>query len=149
MDFSPGSAADGRVLLDGSAIAMPSAQWQSFSTLLSHLKMTALRKRRVLASVMVDDRPLKLGSADEWSGDWQEIKATSISFGVLSRRLIASAVANLHVMRTSIDKAVLQIMINEPGSLERSWLRWHPDLRNTLAVFNLLRQLWHEEKFDH
>lgn len=148
MDFTPESSARGRVLLDGSFVSVPATQLQSFATLLSHLELVALRSRRVLASVMVDDQPLQLGEADEWSGQWQEIKATSISFGVLSRRLIASAIANLHSLRTGVDKAVLRVMINEPRDFERSWRRWHPDLRNTLAVFNLLRQLWQTERFD-
>jgi hypothetical protein len=151
MDFAPGPTGSGRVLLDGSVLTVPTEHRHSLATLLSHLELTALRRQRVLASLTIDDQPVRIaesGESEDFSEDWREIKATSISFGNLSRRLIGSATVNLQALRNGVEQAVLEVMINEPKILEPIWSRWHPDVLNTLAVFNLLRQLWHADRFD-
>jgi len=148
MKFAPGPTGTGRVLLDGAVLAVPAEHLRSLAALLSHLELTALRRQRVLATLSIDDVPVQISDSLPGPGRWSEIKATSISFGHLSRRLIDSAAANLNVLRDEVEQAVLSVMINEPRSLQRVWRRWHPDVRNTLAVFNLLRQLWHAERFD-
>ncbi|MFT4690006.1 MAG: hypothetical protein ACJASX_003969 [Limisphaerales bacterium] len=144
-----GNPTIGRVLLDGSVIAVPPEHRESFATLLAHLELLALRSRRVLTSLNVDGVAVRLDCPPDWQSRWDEVEGHSISFAELSSRLISSAAANLTQLRKGVEKTVLLVMINDPRCLERTWSSWNPDVGNTLAVFSLLRQLWHAQRFDN
>jgi hypothetical protein len=133
-----GNPTIGRVLLDGSVIAVPPEHRESFATLLAHLELLALRSRRVLTSLNVDGVAVRLDCPPDWQSRWDEVEGHSISFAELSSRLISSAAVNLTQLRKGVEKTVLLVMINDPRCLERTWSSWNPDVGNTLAVTVLL-----------
>jgi len=133
-----------RVLLDGEPVALPGKSMRKLSTVRAQLELLALRKDRILASLMVDGVPVDLQHTSlEWQR-FQEVEARTISFGELGVSMITSVHREALLTMERIQQAGSQVLINDWPAVCRLVRRLESETRTLLLVIGFIDELCSE-----
>jgi len=137
-----------QIFLDGEPIELQVEALGSLSAIKVQLELIALRKERVLSSMEVD------GEKIHWPGAWvkkdsfRTVSARTMSYEELSTKTIETAKTDTRRLESSVEEAVLVVMINNWPTIKRIWDAWQPEIRKPLTALNFLRELWGDRQFE-
>lgn len=125
-------------------MALPDKALKKLSSVRAQLELLALRKDRILASLMVDGVPIDLQHTGlEWQR-FQEVEARTISFGELGVAMITSVYREARNTVERIQHAGSQVLINDWPAVCRLVRRLESETRTLLLVIGFIDELCSE-----
>ena len=137
-----------RVELDGQSVELPRQMENSLVAIRAYLEFLALQQRRVLSGFLVDGMEVQQISGEAPTNGYRLIRAGSISFEQLSRRLIGTACRQVRFLASQLEEATLRVLISDHGQILARWQEWLPQFRSPLVSLGFLRELWGERVDD-
>src|SRR5436190_8037065 len=134
-DSVPHSAVD--VKLDGFAVEIPSER-RSLAGIFSFLESAALRKQRVLCSVLVDGESINLTDPPADLKSFATIEAETMSLKEVPVQLIKAALQQVIMVRAHVQSAVELVLINEAEAARDLWWNLSVRLKEPLLTVTLL-----------
>ena len=131
-----------RVELDGQSVELPRQMENSLVAIRAYLEFLALQQRRVLSGFLVDGMEVQQISGEAPTNGYRLIRADSISFEQLSRRLIGTACRQVRFLASQLEEATLRVLISDHGPILARWQEWLPQFRSPLVSLGFLRELW-------
>ena len=131
-----------RVELDGQSVELPRQMENSLVAIRAYLEFLALQQRRVLSGFLVDGMEVQQISGEAPSNVYRLIRADSMSFEQLSRRLIGTACRQVRFLASQLEEATLRVLISDHGQILARWQEWLPQFRSPLVSLGFLRELW-------
>ena len=131
-----------RVELDGQSVELPRQMENSLVAIRAYLEFLALQQRRVLSGFLVDGMEVQQISGEAPTNGYRLIRADSISFEQLSRRLIGTACRQVRFLASQLEEATLRVLISDHGQILARWQEWLPQFRSPLVSLGFLRELW-------
>src|SRR5690242_17056925 len=101
-----------QITLDGQPLALPGKQSRSLNAIRAHLERLALKRNRVLFSLIVNGTPVGVGDSLVNIKSFHKINARTISFGQLGYQLVAVAADQVNTLHERVERLALQVMIN-------------------------------------
>lgn len=127
-----------QITLDGQAVALPTKHGRSLQAIRSHLETIALKKHRVLFSLMVNGVPVNLGDSMSPFKTFQKVVARTIPFSQLSFQLVSVAADQVNALHERVQNLALQIMINDWRKAEELWWDLMPHLKDPLLTLSFV-----------
>lgn len=140
--WQPASQQSPLVWLDGRPVLLPPATEPSLAAIVSELELLASGHHRVLAGVWVDGHPVAAATGADASGPIHRVEAETISLAELGRRLVEETRGQVRELRWVMERAVVEVLINDPLLNRRLWQRWQVAVREPLARLGMMRDLW-------
>ena len=131
-----------RVELDGQSVELPRQMENSLVAIRAYLEFLALQQRRVLSGFLVDGMEVQQICGEAPTNGYRLIRADSISFEQLSRRLIGTACRQVRFLASQLEEATLRVLISDHGQILARWQEWLPQFRSPLVSLGFLRELW-------
>lgn len=135
---------DIQIELDGQQVDLPLQVASSLISIRAYLEFLALQQRRVLSGFIVDGIELRQLPEDAQTSRFRHVRADTITFEQLSRRLIETACRQLHQLANQIESRTLRLLISDWRQIHRQWQEWLPQFRTPLISLGFLRELWGE-----
>lgn len=129
-----------QVTLDGQAVELSSKQGRSLQAIRSHLETIALKKHRVLFSLMVNGVPINLGDPVSPFKTFQKVVGRTIPFSQLSIQLVSVAADQVNSLHERVQHLALQVMINDWSKAEELWWDLMPQLKDPLLTLSFVPQ---------
>ncbi len=130
------------VWLDGEPVALPATATGSLPGICSELELLAASRQRVLAGVWVDGMPAEEVRDKGLGMAFHRVEAQSISLAELSRRLAGETRSQTRELRWAVERAVLDVLIDDAAQNRLRWQRFQTRLRGVLTHLEMLRDLW-------
>lgn len=136
-----GHACRVRVILDGRVIKIPEDIRESATAIRDFLEVVAMHQERTLTRFSIDGMPVNLKSKQYQNGRFGLIQAESTSFFELGRQMIFKARNQVDSVRSLVQSATTQIIINDEDGMESLWKKWLPELKSPMLVIKYLKEL--------
>lgn len=129
-----------QITLDGQAVQLPAKHGRSLQAIRSHLETIALKKHRVLFSLMVNGVPVSLGDSMSPFKTFQKVVGRTIPFSQLSFQLASVAGDQVNALHERVQSLALQVMINDWAKAEELWWDLLPRLKDPLLTLSFVPQ---------
>lgn len=129
-----------QVTLDGQAVELSPKQGRSLQAIRARLETIALKKHRVLFSLVVNGSPIPLGQSMSPFKTFHKVVARTISFSQMSFQLINVAAEQVNSLHERVERLALQVMINDWAKAEEMWWELMPELKDPLLTLNFVPQ---------
>jgi hypothetical protein len=136
-DPVPHNAVD--VKLDGLPVEIPSER-HSLAGICSLLESAALRKERILCSIIVDGEPINLTQLPSNTKSFGSIEAETMSLKEVPVQLIKAALQQTVTVRERVQSALELVLINEGEAARELWWSLSLSLKEPLLTLSLLPQ---------
>lgn len=134
-DSLPHSGID--VKLDGLTVEIPPER-HSLSGICAYLESMALRRQRILCSLVVDGEPLDLTQPSNRVKTFSNIEAETMGLNDVPVQLIKAALQQTIFVREHVQAAVELVLINEGQSAKELWWELSLALKEPLLTLSLL-----------
>lgn len=127
-----------QITLDGQPLALAGKQSRSLQAIRSHLERVALKRNRVLFSLTINGTPVGVGEPLVQFKSFHKVAARTISFGQLGFQLVAVAADQVNALHERVERASLQVMINDWAKAEQLWWDLMPELKDPLLTLSFV-----------
>ena len=130
-----------QVTLDGEVVMLPLEARKSLRSIRCALEVMALRRERVLISLIVDGIPLSLQSALKHLPDFRFVAGRTVSIDCLGLELLVAARRQVMDLTERARLNALQVLINPHSVGRRLWRELQPDLREPLLTLSFMPEI--------
>jgi len=130
-----------QVMLDGELVALPLHDRKSLRTIRQALESEALKRERVLVSLLVDGVPVSLQSVPAEVADFRFVAGRTVSIDFLGLELLVAARRQVMDLIERARLSALQVLINPPAGGRRLWQKLRLDLREPLLTLSFLPEI--------
>ncbi len=134
-DSLPHSGID--VKLDGLSVEIPPER-HSLSGICAYLESMALRRQRILCSLIVDGEPLDLTQPSGRIKTFSSVEAETMGLSDVPVQLVKAALQQTIFVRDHVQAAVELVLINEVQSAKELWWELALALKEPLLTLSLL-----------
>lgn len=134
-DSVPHSAID--VKLDGHSVEIP-ADRRSLGGICAFLEAMALRKERILCSLIVDGEPVNLTQPPTPVKSFSSIEAETMGLNEVPVQLIRAALQQTIFVQEQVQSAVELVLINDGQKAQELWWNLSLALKEPLLTLSLL-----------
>jgi hypothetical protein len=130
-----------KVTLDGQTVELPLRSRASLAAVRAQLELLALRRERVLYSLVVDGAPVNLAQPCAVRRGFRQVTACSVSFEQRGLQILATATERLEHLCGRVEALALLVVINEPAVAQRLWWEMLPEIKEPLLLLSFLPEL--------
>lgn len=127
-----------QVTLDGHPIELSAHQGRSLQAIRALLETAALKRNRVLFSLIVNGVPVSLGESMSPFKTFHKVVARTVGFNQLSFQLVSVAAEQVNALHEKVEQLVLQVMINDWARAEELWWEAMPQLKDPLLTLSFV-----------
>jgi hypothetical protein len=125
------------VRLDGAHVVVPSER-RSFNAIRSYLESLALQQQRVLCWLTVDGEPVNLTQPRAAVKSFAHVEAETMDLNEVPAQLIKAALQQTAAVRSRVQTAVEQVLINDSRAARELWWALATALKEPLLTLSLL-----------
>jgi hypothetical protein len=125
------------VKLDGTLVAVP-AERRSFNAIRSYLESLALQQQRILCWLTVDGEPVNLTQPRRSAKQFGHVEAETMDLNEVPAQLIKAALQQTGAVRSRVQSAVEQVLINNRQGARELWWGLSTALKEPLLTLSLL-----------
>ena len=130
------------ITLDDEPVSFGWARRMSLAAIRCHLEMLALRRSRVLVSLLLDGALVDLTQTSRALVEAQQIVAATVGLNELGLRLSTAAHEELTVLRAHVEQTALLVLINTRRKAQQLWWELVPALKSPLLSLAFLLQMY-------
>lgn len=130
-----------QITLDGSPVPLDDRRL-SLREVFQYLENLALRHERVLSTVLVDGVQMRPSEARLSEGNFQSLKADSVTFDELGRQMVRAVRSRIAELRERVKGMQFLVLINNWDVAQWLWWELVPDFKTPMIELSFLQELW-------